>query len=97
MAKKEIICAFGTDIDSVAGWIGSYGGGDLPSDIQRGIFASEVGNIRLLRLFKKYDLKTTFFIPGHSIETFPDQVKHDRRRRPRDRRARLSRTRTRSR
>ena len=74
MAKK-IICAFGTDIDSVAGWIGSYGGGDSPSDIQRGIFASEVGNIRLLKLFKKYKLKTSFFIPGHSIETFPDQVK----------------------
>ena len=73
--KKEIICAFGTDIDSVAGWIGSYGGGDSPSDIQRGIFASEVGNIRLLNLFKKYNLKTSFFIPGHSIETFPDQVK----------------------
>ncbi len=72
---KEIICAFGTDIDSVAGWIGSYGGGDSPSDIQRGIFASEVGNIRLLNLFKKYNLKTSFFIPGHSIETFPDQVK----------------------
>ena len=60
MAKKEIICAFGTDIDSVAGWIGSYGGGDSPSDIQRGVFASEVGNIRLLRMFKKYGLKTTF-------------------------------------
>lgn len=71
---KEIICAFGTDIDSVAGWIGSYGGGDSPSDIQRGIFASEVGNIRLLNLFKKYGLKTTFFIPGHSIETFPKEV-----------------------
>ena len=56
--------AFGTDIDSVAGWIGSYGGGDSPSDIQRGIFASEVGNIRLLKLFKKYKLPTTFFIPG---------------------------------
>lgn len=75
MAKKEIICAFGTDVDSVAGWIGSYGGGDSPSDIQRGVFASEVGNIRLLRLFKKYNLRTTFFIPGHSIESFPDQVK----------------------
>jgi peptidoglycan/xylan/chitin deacetylase (PgdA/CDA1 family) len=71
---KEIICAFGTDIDSVAGWIGSYGGGDSPSDIQRGVFASEVGNIRLLNLFKKYGLKTTFFIPGHSIETFPREV-----------------------
>jgi peptidoglycan-N-acetylglucosamine deacetylase len=73
--KKKIICAFGTDIDSVAGWIGSYGGADSPSDIQRGVFASEVGNIRLLNLFKKYKLKTTFFIPGHSIESFPDQVK----------------------
>jgi peptidoglycan-N-acetylglucosamine deacetylase len=40
---KKIMCAFGTDIDSVAGWIGSYGGGDSPSDIQRGIFATEVG------------------------------------------------------
>jgi hypothetical protein len=68
---KEILCAFGTDIDSVAGQIGSYGGGDSPSDIQRGIFASEVGNIRLLNLFKKYKLRTSFFIPGHSIETFP--------------------------
>ncbi len=73
--KKKIICAFGTDIDSVAGWIGSYGGADSPSDIQRGVFASEVGNIRLLNLFRKYKLKTTFFIPGHSIESFPDQVK----------------------
>src|SRR5687767_11319794 len=74
MAKKEIICAFGTDIDSVAGWIGSYGGGDSPSDIQRGIFASEVGVPRLLRLFKKYGIKTSFFAPGHSIETFPKQI-----------------------
>jgi len=72
---KEIICAFGVDVDSVAGWIGSYGGGDSPSDIQRGVFASEVGSIRLLRMFKRYGLKTTFFIPGHSIESFPDQVK----------------------
>jgi peptidoglycan-N-acetylglucosamine deacetylase len=72
---KEIICAFGTDIDAVAGWIGSYGGGESPSDIQRGIWAGEVGTIRLLRLFKKYNLKTSFFIPGHAIETFPDQVR----------------------
>jgi peptidoglycan-N-acetylglucosamine deacetylase len=71
---KEIYCAFGTDVDSVAGWIGSYGGSDSPSDIQRGVFATEVGVPRLLRLFKKYDLKTSFFIPGHSIETFPKEM-----------------------
>jgi peptidoglycan-N-acetylglucosamine deacetylase len=74
-AHREIICAFGSDVDSVAGQIGSYLGGDSPSDIQRGVFAGEVGTIRLLNLFKKYNLKTTFFIPGHSIETFPDQTK----------------------
>jgi peptidoglycan-N-acetylglucosamine deacetylase len=72
---KEILCAFGADVDSVAGQIGSYGGGDSPSDIQRGVFASEVGNIRLLNLFRKYKLKASFFIPGHSIESFPDVVK----------------------
>lgn len=73
-AGKEILCAFGTDIDSVAGQIGSYAGGDSPSDIQRGIFAGEVGTVRLLNLFKKYQLKTSFFIPGHSIETFPETM-----------------------
>lgn len=71
---KDIQCAFGIDVDSVAGWIGSYGGGDSPSDIQRGVFATEVGVPRLLRMFKQHDLKTTFFIPGHSIETFPREM-----------------------
>ena len=71
---KEILCGSGADVDSVAGQIGSYGGGDSPSDIQRGVFASEVGNIRLLNLFRKYKLKASFFIPGHSIESFPDVV-----------------------
>ena len=39
------------------------------------MLASEVGTIRLLNLFKKYKLRTSFFIPGHSIESFPAQVK----------------------
>ncbi len=72
--EKKIFCSFGIDVDSVAGQIGSYGGGDSPSDIQRGIFATEVGVPRLLRLFAKYELKTSFFIPGHTIETFPREM-----------------------
>jgi peptidoglycan-N-acetylglucosamine deacetylase len=71
---KEILCAYGIDIDAVAGWLGSYGGEDSPADISRGLFAGEVGTPRLLKLFDKYDLKTTWFIPGHSIETFPEQT-----------------------
>ncbi|MEU7740722.1 polysaccharide deacetylase [Nonomuraea sp. NPDC049158] len=72
---KEILVAYGVDVDAVAGWLGSYGGEDSPCDISRGLFAGEVGVPRLLRLFEKYDLRTTWFIPGHSIETFPDQTR----------------------
>lgn len=72
---KNIKCAFGIDVDAVAGWIGTYGGEDSPLDISRGMFAGEVGVPRLLKLFKTWGIDTTWFIPGHSIETFPDQVK----------------------
>lgn len=68
--KKEILVSYGVDIDAVAGWLGSYGGEDSPDDISRGLFAGEVGIPRLLKLFKKYNIKATFFAPGHSIETF---------------------------
>jgi peptidoglycan/xylan/chitin deacetylase (PgdA/CDA1 family) len=71
---KEILCAYGVDIDAVAGWIGSYGGGDSPDDISRGLFAGEVGTPRMLNLFERNGIKATWFIPGHSIETFPRQV-----------------------
>ena len=72
---KEILCGFGVDVDAVAGWLGSYGGDDSPDDISRGLFAGEVGTPRLLKLFERFQIKTTWFIPGHSIETFPEQMK----------------------
>ena len=72
---KEILCGFGVDVDAVAGWLGSYAGEDSPDDISRGMFAGEIGAPRLLRLFDRLGIKTTWFIPGHSIETFPQQMK----------------------
>ncbi len=73
--RKDILCAFGIDIDAVAGWLGSYGGEDSPCDISRGMFSGEVGTPRLVKLFDRFGIKTTWFIPGHSIETFPEQCK----------------------
>ena len=75
MAQKDILVAYGIDVDAVAGWLGSYGGEDSPDDISRGLFAGEIGTPRLLKLFDKYHLKTTWFIPGHSLETFPEQMR----------------------
>jgi peptidoglycan-N-acetylglucosamine deacetylase len=74
MAEKEIYRAFGVDVDAVAGWLGSYGGEDSPLDISRGMFAGEVGTPRLLELFRRNTIRTTWFIPGHSVETFPEQT-----------------------
>jgi peptidoglycan/xylan/chitin deacetylase (PgdA/CDA1 family) len=75
MVDKDIQISLGVDVDAVAGWLGSYGGQDSPNDIQRGMFAGEVGTPRLLKLFARYGLTTSWFIPGHSIETFPDQTR----------------------
>lgn len=72
---KQIKCAFGIDVDAVAGWLGSYGGEDSPDDISRGLFSGEVGSPRLLKLFERWGIKTSWFIPGHSLETFPEQMK----------------------
>jgi peptidoglycan-N-acetylglucosamine deacetylase len=75
MMAKEILCAFGVHVDAVAGWLGTYGGEDSPADISRGLFAGEVGTMRLLDLFERWGIKTSWFVPGHSIETFPEQMK----------------------
>jgi peptidoglycan/xylan/chitin deacetylase (PgdA/CDA1 family) len=75
MMAKEILCAFGVDVDAVAGWLGSYGGEDSPLDISRGMFSGEVGTPRLLDLFARWGIEATWFIPGHSLETFPQQMK----------------------
>jgi peptidoglycan/xylan/chitin deacetylase (PgdA/CDA1 family) len=69
---KEILCGFSVHCDAVAGWLGSYGGEDSPCDISRGVFAGEVGMGRILKMFDRFGIRQSFFIPGHTIESFPD-------------------------
>ncbi len=45
-----------------------------PTDVSRGIFGATVGVDRLLKLWEKYNIKATWFVPAHSIETFPKQL-----------------------
>jgi len=73
MAKDIKVC-IGVHVDAVGGWLGSYGGEDSPNDIQRGMFAGEVGMPRLRRLLEGRGLPATWFVPGHSIETFPKEI-----------------------
>ena len=72
---KEIFICYGVHVDAVAGWLGSYGGEDSVCDISRGVFAARVGVPRMLKLFAKYNVKASWFTPGHTIETFQDEMK----------------------
>lgn len=71
--SKKIMVSIGIDVDAVAGWLGSYGGQDVPSDISRGKFAGEFGAPRLLKLVSDRRIPVTWFWPRQSIETFLDK------------------------
>jgi peptidoglycan/xylan/chitin deacetylase (PgdA/CDA1 family) len=73
--EEDVHAPIAVDLDAVAGWIGSYGGAASPSYTQCGVWAGEVGAPRLLKPFERRGPKTSRFIPGHSIETFPNQVR----------------------
>ena len=61
------------DFDGISGFIsrGQVG----PSWISRGEFGPRVGAPRLIELFRKHDIRTSWYVPGHTIETFPEPVK----------------------
>ena len=58
------------DFDAISLWVGPKGS-KSPNLISRGEFA-RVGAERLLKLFDEQQIPTTWFIPGHTIDTFPD-------------------------
>ncbi|KAI1714959.1 polysaccharide deacetylase domain-containing protein [Ditylenchus destructor] len=70
---KEILVCIGVHLDAVAGWLGKQESSVVI--VSQGMFGGEVGSMRLLKLFERENVKTSWFIPGHSIETFPEQVK----------------------
>src|SRR3954471_9796263 len=57
------------DFDAISGWISR--GMTSPTPISRGEFGL-VGAERILALLKAHHLPSTWFIPGHTIETFPE-------------------------
>ncbi|WEB45455.1 polysaccharide deacetylase [Streptomyces yunnanensis] len=46
-----------------------------PAFLSRGDFDVEVGAPRLLALFGKYQIPTTWCTPGHTLITFPDSIR----------------------
>jgi peptidoglycan/xylan/chitin deacetylase (PgdA/CDA1 family) len=66
--KRHIVCLT-FDFDAISGFIAR--GQTSPSWISRGEFGPRSGMPRLIALLEEYGLKSTWFIPGHTLETFP--------------------------
>lgn len=74
-SRGKVQVALSVDFDAISGWLGTGAHPDNNmADYSQGIFSGKVGAPRLVRLFKKLGVaeKMTWFVPGHSMETFPD-------------------------
>lgn len=65
---KHIVC-LSFDFDALSIWIAR--GMTTPLPLSRGEFGV-VGAQRIRKLLNRYGIKATWFIPGHTIESFPD-------------------------
>ncbi|KAL1392066.1 glucose 1-dehydrogenase [Phyllosticta capitalensis] len=75
MPNKRVLVGYGIDVDAVAHWINTGdGSASDPTNVSRGIFGATVGVDRLLKLFDRYRISATWFVPGHTVESFPEQM-----------------------
>ena len=76
--KPKVKIALSFDFDALSAFLGT---GDHPdnnlSDYSTGVFAGRIGALRLLRMLQKHRIanKVTWFIPGHTMETFEATVR----------------------
>jgi peptidoglycan-N-acetylglucosamine deacetylase len=57
------------DFDAMSVWFGYEH--VTPAMLQRGEYGARVGVPRLLQMLERHDLPATFFVPGHTLESFP--------------------------
>lgn len=69
MARHIVCLTF--DFDAMSGFISR--GMTSPSPLSRGEFGADVGAPRILALLAKYRIPTSWYIPGHTLETYPGQ------------------------
>ena len=71
IAKKVNVCLT-FDFDAISVWIGNFHASS-PSAISRGEFGV-VGARRLLDMLREWKIPSTWFVPGHTADTYPEEV-----------------------
>ncbi|KIW19764.1 hypothetical protein PV08_00338 [Exophiala spinifera] len=75
--QRRLRICLSVDFDAISGYLGTgHDPNNTLADYSAGVFSANVGVGRLLNLFKKHGIsdKLTWFVPGHSLETFPTQA-----------------------
>ena len=67
--KRSLVCLT-FDFDAISGWIAR--GMTSPGPISRGEFGPHVGVPRILELLRRHDVPSSWYIPGHTLETYGD-------------------------
>lgn len=73
MGKNVSVC-LSFDFDAMSVWLTTMRSRSL-STVSRGEFG-KVGTERLLDVLRRHQVLSSWFIPGHTIDTFPELVKH---------------------
>jgi peptidoglycan-N-acetylglucosamine deacetylase len=60
------------DFDALSVWLAYEK--VTPAMLQRGEYGARVGVPRILALLREHDLQATFFVPGHTVESFPAET-----------------------
>ncbi|MEJ5197993.1 MAG: polysaccharide deacetylase [Anaerolineae bacterium] len=61
------------DFDALSVWLAGFPPA-TPAKLARGEYGARVGVPRILALLANYGIGATFFVPGHTAESFPDAV-----------------------
>jgi peptidoglycan/xylan/chitin deacetylase (PgdA/CDA1 family) len=61
------------DFDAMSSWI--FRGQTTPTPLSRGEYGARVGLPRVLELLDHFGIKATFFVPGHTADTWPHLVR----------------------
>jgi peptidoglycan/xylan/chitin deacetylase (PgdA/CDA1 family) len=70
--KRHLVCLT-FDFDAMSGFIAR--GMTSATPVSRGEFGADVATPRILDLLKKYLILSSWYIPGHTLETYPERCK----------------------
>ncbi|KAF4874104.1 Peptidoglycan deacetylase [Colletotrichum siamense] len=75
MPPKRALVTYAVDVDACANWINTRDGTKIgATDVSRGIYGANIGTDRMLKLFADNNIKASWYMPSHTILSFPDQM-----------------------